>query len=55
MTETANDWRALAASKDTSAYGPQRSGYDYFFGNHRPICFFYFPVFYHLRQSGKCF
>ena len=24
MTETANDWRALAASKDTSAYGPQR-------------------------------
>ena len=24
MTEKANDWRALASSKDTSAYGPQR-------------------------------
>ncbi|MGH6639090.1 MAG: ABC transporter substrate-binding protein, partial [Polaromonas sp.] len=24
MSEKANDWRALAASEDTSAYGPQR-------------------------------
>ena len=24
MTEAATDWRALAASKDASAYGPQR-------------------------------
>ena len=24
MTEKANDWRALASSKDTAAYGPQR-------------------------------